>query len=269
MGIITLTTDFGERDPYVGMMKGVILSINPRVRIVDISHGISAGSILEGSTIIKEAYPYFPAGTVHVGVIDPGVGGMRRPIAVASKNHFFVGPDNGLFWPVIAAESGTEVIHLTEKRYWMDAVSSTFHGRDIFAPVAAHLSEGIGLLLMGEKIDDPVSLAYPLVRREQNLLVGEVIRADRFGNLITNITTEDLSGFLSPEGLNVAIGGLSLMGIHTIYAEVPEGEPLALVGSSKLLEIAVNRGSAQTDLGDACDVGAKVTVRQWPQNAEG
>ena len=267
MGIITLTTDFGERDPYVGMMKGVILSINPNARIADITHGISAGSILEGSTIIKEAYRYFPSGTVHVGVIDPGVGGERRPIAVASKGHFFVGPDNGLFWQVIAAHQGTEVIHLTEKRYWMDAVSSTFHGRDIFAPVAAHLSRGIDPYLMGAKIDDPVSLAYPLVRREQDLLVGEVIRADHFGNLVTNIAAGDLAEFLSSKGLSVAIGGLVLKGIHTTYGDVAEGEPLALIGSSNVLEIAVNRGSAREKLGDGCKTGAKVAVRRWPQNA--
>jgi len=267
VGIITLTTDFGERDPYVGMMKGVILSINTRARIVDISHGISAGSILEGSTIIKEAYRYFPPGTVHVGVIDPGVGGERRPIAVASKGHFFVGPDNGLFWPVLAEDPLADVIHLTEKQYWMDAVSSTFHGRDIFAPVAARLSEGIDLNLMGQKIDDPVTLAYPLVKREQDLLAGEVMRVDHFGNLITNITAEDLAEFLSSEGLNVAIGGMVLKGIHTTYDDVSAGEPLALIGSSGVLEIAVNRGSAREELGNACGIGAKVEVRRWPQNA--
>jgi len=267
VGIITLTTDFGERDPYVGMMKGVILSINPRARIVDISHGISAGSILEGSTIIKEAYRYFPSGTVHVGVIDPGVGGERRPIAVASKGHYFAGPDNGLFWPTIAADPLADVIHLTEKRYWMDAVSSTFHGRDIFAPVAAHLSRGIDLYLMGEKINDPIALAYPLVKREQDLLAGEVIRVDHFGNLITNITTENLAEFLSSEGLSVAIGGMVLKGIHTTYGDASEGEPLALIGSSNMLEIAVNRGSAREKLGDACGIGAKVTVRRWPKDA--
>jgi S-adenosylmethionine hydrolase len=268
-GIITLTTDFGERDPYAGMMKGVILSINPHARIVDITHGIPAGSILEGGAIIKEACRYFPPGTVHVGVIDPGVGSERRPIAVVSKGNFFVGPDNGLFWPVIAADQGTEVIQLTEKRYWMDVISSTFHGRDIFAPVAAHLSGGIDPFLMGQKIDNPVSLTYPVLRREEDLLVGEVMRVDHFGNLITNITAEDLAEFLSSEGLSVAIGGLVLKGIHTTYSDVSEGKPLALIGSSNRLEIAVNRGSAREKLGDACGIGAKATVRRWPQNAEG
>jgi len=268
-GIITLSTDFGEHDPYAGMIKGVILSINPAARIVDITHGISPGSIPEGGAIIKQAYPYFPSGTVHVGVVDPGVGGERRPIAVSSKDHFFVGPDNGIFWPIIAADPLADVIHLTEKRYWMDAVSSTFHGRDIFAPVAACLSRGIDPYLLGEKIDDPVALGYPLVRRERDRLVGEVIRVDHFGNLITNVTAEDLRDFLSSEDLKVTIGGLALMGIHTTYGDASEGEPLALIGSSNLLEIAVNRGSARAELGDACRIGSKVTVSRNPKYAKG
>ena len=259
--IITLTTDFGERDPYVGMMKGVILSINPPARIVDITHGISAGSIQEASTIIKEAYRCFLPGTVHVGVIDPGVGGKRRPIAVISDDHFFVGPDNGLFWPIIAAHPQTEVVHLTEKRYWMDAISSTFHGRDIFAPVAAHLARGVDPSLFGEKIDNPITLNFPFVRREHDLLTGEVIRVDRFGNLITNITGEELREFRSSEGPVITIGSLALKGIHSTYGEVSEGVALALIGSSNLLEIAVNRGSAMAELGDECGVGTKVIVR--------
>lgn len=267
-GIITLTTDFGHRDPYVAMMKGVILSINPPAGIVDITHGIPAGSIREGSSIIKEAYRYFPPGTVHVGVIDPGVGGNRRPIAVVSGNHFFVGPDNGLFWPIIEAHPRTEVIHLTEKRYWMDTISSTFHGRDIFAPVAAHLSRETDPHLLGEKINNPVVLTSPLIRREHDMLVGEVIRVDHFGNLITNITGEELGEFHASEGPIVTIGGLALKGIHTTYDDVSEGEPLALIGSSDVLEIAVNRGSAIADLGDECGVGAKVTVSRQPANAE-
>jgi S-adenosylmethionine hydrolase len=260
-GIITLTTDFGERDPYVAMMKGVVLSINPWARIVDITHGISAGSIQEGSTIIEEAFRYFPPGTIHVGVVDPGVGGKRRPIAVVAEGHFFVGPDNGLFWPIIDVHPPTEVIHLTEKRYWMDTISSTFHGRDIFAPVAAHLSRGIDPYLLGEKIDNPITLGHPSVRREHDLLVGEVIRVDHFGNLITNITGEELSELPSSENLVVTIGGLALKGIRTTYGDVSEGEPLALMGSSSLLEIAVNRGSAVEKLGDECGVGTKVIVR--------
>jgi S-adenosylmethionine hydrolase len=242
-------------------MKGVILSINPSARIVDITHGISPGSIQEASTIIEEAYRYFPSGTVHVSVIDPGVGGKRRPIAVLADAHFFVGPDNGLFWPIIEAHPRTEVIHLTEKRYWMDTISSTFHGRDIFAPVAAHLSRRIDAYLLGEKIDNPVALSSPSVRREHDMLVGEVMRVDHFGNLITNITGEELREFLASEGPIVTIGDLVLKGIRTTYGDVPEGEVLALIGSSNVLEIAVNRGSARAELGDEFGIGAKVIVQ--------
>jgi S-adenosylmethionine hydrolase len=266
--IITLTTDFGQRDPYVGMMKGVILSINPLARIVDITHDIEAGSIREGSTIIKEAYRYFPSGTVHVGVVDPGVGSTRRPIAVAADGHFFVGPDNGLFWPAIAARPRTEVIHLTEKRYWMATVSSTFHGRDIFAPVAAHLSQGTDPFQMGKTITNPVTLSQPFIMRERDLVVGEVIRVDHFGNLITNISGDILAEFSSSPGLRVTIGRLELNGTHTAYHEVPEGEALALIGSSNSLEIAVNSGSAQEKLGDEGGIGAKVTVSRHPKNAQ-
>lgn len=267
-GIITLTTDFGHRDPYVAMMKGVILSMNPSTRIVDITHGISPGSIQEGSSIITEAYRYFPSGTVHVGVIDPGVGGKRRPIAVVSGSHFFVGPDNGLFWTIIEAHPQTEVIKLTEKRYWMDTISSTFHGRDIFAPVAALLSRGIDPYLFGKKIKNPIALTRPFVRREHDLLVGEVIRVDHFGNLITNITVEGLGASLASEGPIITIGGLILEGICTTYNDVSEGKPLALIGSSGVLEIAVNTGSAIAELGVGCGVGATVTVRPYPAHAE-
>ncbi len=235
---------------------------------MDITHGISAGSIEQGGAIIREAYPYFPPGTIHVGVVDPGVGGKRRPIAVLAEGHLLVGPDNGLFWPIIGAHPQSEVIHLTEKRYWMDTVSSTFHGRDIFAPVAAHLSRGIDPYLLGEKIDNPITLARSSVRREQDLLVGEVIRVDHFGNLITNITEEELGEFRASEGLVIAIGSLVLKGISATYSDGDEGKPLALIGSSSLLEIAVNRGSAIAELGDECGVGTKVTVSRHPQNAE-
>jgi S-adenosylmethionine hydrolase len=260
-GIITLTTDFGERDPYVAMMKGVILSLNPAARIVDITHQISAGKIYEGSTIIEQTYPYFPSGTVHVGVVDPGVGGKRRPIAVVADNHFFIGPDNGLFWPIIEVRQDVDVIHLRDKTYWMDTISSTFHGRDIFAPVAAHVSRGIDPFLLGDKIDNPIALTYPLPQKENDVLMGEVIRVDHFGNLITNITREGLGEFRGSKSCVITIGSVVMKELRTAYNEVSEGEPLALIGSSNLLEIAVNRGRAISDLGTECGVGTKVVIR--------
>ena len=259
-GIITLTTDFGQRDPYVAMMKGVILSINPHARIVDITHQVPAGSIREGGTIIREAYRYFMDGTVHLAVIDPGVGGQRRPIALVAENHFFVGPDNGLFWPLIEADGGCNVIRLTDKRYWMKQISSTFHGRDIFAPVAAHISQGVDPLLMGETIHDPMPLQVPLPRMEDSELVGEIVRIDNFGNLITNITREHLAPFLESKDLTIRIASLVLNTLSTTYSDVPEAQPLALIGSSNALEIAVNRGNAAHDLGEEFRVGTTVLV---------
>jgi S-adenosylmethionine hydrolase len=259
-GIITLTTDFGESDPYVAMMKGVILSINPDAKIIDVTHQIPARSIKEGGMIIKESYTYFPSGTVHVGVVDPGVGGKRRPIAVLVDNYFFVGPDNGLFSTIIETHRHTGIIHLKEKRYWMHSISPTFQGRDIFAPVAAHLSLGVNPFRMGEKIDNPTPLAYPLPRENNSGLVGEIIRVDHFGNLITNITREHLSPFLASKDLIITVGRLTLKKISTIYNDVPEGQPLALIGSSNLLEIAVNMGRATDYLGQEYGVGTKVII---------
>ncbi|UCH00402.1 MAG: SAM-dependent chlorinase/fluorinase [Deltaproteobacteria bacterium] len=259
-GIITLTTDFGEGDPYVAMMKGVILCINPAARIVDITHQVPAGSIQEGGSIIRDAYKYFSDGTVHVGVIDPGVGGKRRPVVVLANNHFFVGPDNGLFWPVIEKQVNADIIHLKEKRYWMNKISPTFHGRDIFAPVAAHLSLGLNPFVLGEKIDDPTTIAYPLPCKKDSDLVGEVIRVDHFGNLITNITREHLTPLLKSKDVIIKIGSLVLDKISTTYSDVPDDEPLALIGSSNLLEIAINMGRATNYLGKDCRIGTKVTV---------
>jgi len=266
-GIITVTTDFGETDPYVAMMKGIILSINPDARIVDIAHQVPAGSIQEGASIIKETYTYFPSGTVHVGVIDPGVGGKRRPITVLADNHLFVGPDNGLFSPIIEAQVHTDVIHLKEKRYWMDKISATFHGRDIFAPVAAHLSLGVDPFLLGEKIDNPSALESPLPCKKNGDLVGEVIRVDHFGNIITNITREHLGPFLPSKGLTIRIGSLVLQKISTAYSDTPEGQPLALIGSSGHLEIAVNMGRATDYFGIECVIGTKVIVRRHSARA--
>ncbi len=259
-GIITLTTDFGESDPYVAMMKGVILFINPDAKIIDITHQIPAGSIQEGGLIIKESYKYFPSGTVHVGIVDPGVGGKRRPITVLTGNHFFVGPDNGLFSSIIETQGHTDIIHLKEKRYWMHKISPTFHGRDIFAPVAAHLSLGVNPFLLGEKIDNPTTLSYPSPSKKNSDLVGEVIRVDHFGNLITNITKEHLSPFLKSKVLIIKIGSLTLKKISTTYNDVPEGQPLALIGSSNLLEIAVNMGRATDYFSQDKLIGMKVQV---------
>lgn len=248
-GIITLITDFGLSDPYVAMMKGVILTISPGTRPVDISHRIKAGSISQAAGLLQETFPYFPQGTVHVAVVDPGVGSERRPIAIESKAHFFVGPDNGIFWPLIEDDHGAEIVQLAENKYFRPSESHTFHGRDIFAPVAAHLSRGADLREMGPAIDDPVSLAIQKPYPKKGILYGQICRVDHFGNLITNIHQEDLERFLGSAQPIIAVGNLVIRKISRIYADCDEGKPLALINSSNMLEIAVNLGQAAEYLG--------------------
>ncbi|MFH1242119.1 MAG: SAM-dependent chlorinase/fluorinase [Pseudomonadota bacterium] len=245
-GIITLTTDFGLRDPYVGIMKGVILSINPEARVIDISHQVTAGNAFQASGLIQEAYPFFPRGTVHVAVVDPGVGGERRPILLDTGEYLFVGPDNGLFWPIIERLTDATVIHLRNEKYFLPKISRTFHGRDIFAPVAAHLSRGVDTREMGTEIRDPVQPQLPRPIRKGDLLSGQVVRVDHFGNLITNIHRRELEEFLGNETPVIQVGNQTIEGIQKTYNEAGPGEALALIGSSEYLEIAVN-------LGRACD----------------
>jgi len=263
-GIITLTTDFGLNDPYVGIMKGVILSINPEARIIDISHTVKAGSIIHGAVLLQEAYTFFPKGTIHVSVVDPGVGGYRRPILLKTEKYLFVGPDNGLFWPIIKMHHRIETIHLTENKYFLTNISNTFHGRDIFAPVAAHLSLGVDPGKMGLVINDPMPLHLPTPKQKRNLLSGQVMRVDRFGNLITNIHKKDMEKFTGDEPPVIKIGKLIIKGVHNTYSEVNLGEALALIGSFGYLEISVNQGRACDCIGIKPEdiIGTKVEVKK-------
>jgi S-adenosylmethionine hydrolase len=248
-GIITLTTDFGLVDPYLAMMKGVILSINNKARIVDINHHISTGLIIQAAGMIRETFPFFPQGTVHVAVVDPGVGSDRRLIVLEAGGHFFVGPDNGIFWPVIADYKKTMVVHLAEKGYFLPRITPTFHGRDVFAPVAAHLSLGVDPAKMGPVIKDPVKLSSPIPHKINDILYGQVMRVDNFGNLITNISIDDIATFLNKSNPIIHIGNLEIKKLDNIYSDVDKGEPLALIDSSNLLEIAVNLGRAEEYVG--------------------
>jgi len=261
-GIITLTTDFGLKDPYVGIMKGVILSINPEARIVDISHQIEPGDITHAAGLIQETFTFFPKDTIHVGVVDPGVGSGRRPILVKIEDHFFVGPDNGLFWPVINAHQAVKIIHLTEKGYFLPHISHTFHGRDIFAPVAAHLSHGADPLKMGAIIRDPVPLHSATLEKNEDILCGQIVRVDNFGNMITNIHREDLAQFTGTGKTVIKVGSLIIENVQKTYAEAKKDEALALIGSSGYLEIAVNLGRASERLGIDSEelTGVKVEV---------
>lgn len=243
-GIITLATDFGLTDPYAAMMKGVILSINPDAQLVDISHQIKAGSILQAAGIILETFHYFPKGTVHMVVVDPGVGGPRRLMGLEAGNHLFVGPDNGIFWPLIRKFKRANAIHLTESRYFLSKVSRTFHGREIFSPVAAYLSLGIALEEMGTPLGEPTKLELPEPRENGGILCGQIIRVDNFGNLITNISVKTLGQFLKMASPLIEVGNLTVNKLSHVYSDSDEGEPLALINSSDWLEIAVNLGRA-------------------------
>ena len=262
--IITLTTDFGLSDSYVGIMKGVILSINREARIIDISHQIKAGSLIQAAGLIQGAYSFFPKGAIHVVVVDPGVGGDRRPILLKTEDHLFVGPDNGLFWPIITTHQHIKIIHVTENKYFLPHVSDTFHGRDIFAPVAAHLSRGVDPLEMGPAINDPEALRIARPQQKGDILTGQVIRVDNFGSLITNIQRGDLEGFLGPDRPVIRIGDLIIEGLHKTYAGARKDQTLALIGSSDHLEIAVNLGRASARLGlDSEDIiGMEFEVRR-------
>ncbi|SPD75763.1 conserved hypothetical protein [uncultured Desulfobacterium sp.] len=261
-GIITLTTDFGLSDPYVGIMKGVILSINPEARIIDITHHVSAGDIGQASSILFDAYRFFPEGTIHLGVVDPGVGGERRPIMVITGSHFLIGPDNGLFWPVIFADKVVKLMHLTNESYFLSSISRTFHGRDIFAPVAAHVSRGVSPLEMGQTITDPVRLDLPICEQEGDILRGSIIRVDHFGNLLTSIPKKDVEKFFTRGSLLIRVGDATINGVKGSYSEAKEGELISLIGSSDHLEIAVNRGRACDGIGveSARLVGTRVEL---------
>ena len=246
--IITLTTDFGLSDWYAGVMKGVMLSINPHAEIVDITHLVPAGDIGKGALALKSACGFFPKGTVHVGVVDPGVGGIRRPILIKTKDYFFIGPDNGLLLPAALSNSIKKAVELENKGYFLDAISPTFHGRDIFASVAAHLSMGKGVLKFGRAIDSSgiKTIAMPLVKVKKDSIEGTVVYVDSFGNLTTNIERHDVKwdGSLT----DIKIGRRIIKGIKAAYCDAEEGGLVAFFGSSGNLEIALNRGDASRRL---------------------
>lgn len=259
MQIITLTTDFGTRDPFVGMLKGVILGINRHVHLVDLTHEIAPQDILAGGLALEAAVSFFPPGTIHLAVVDPGVGSARRALGVASGGHLFVGPDNGLF-TFLFTEPGWNATALEVSAYRLPEVSRTFHGRDIFAPAAAYLSLGVPLHRFGPEISDPVRLPWPSSRWEGDALVGEVIHADRFGNLVTSIRARELTSLGPEDSLAVEVEDGVVSGLSAAYADRSPGELGAIVGSSSRLELFVRDGSARDRLGVAR--GARVAVRK-------
>jgi S-adenosyl-L-methionine hydrolase (adenosine-forming) len=241
--IITLLTDFGLQDGYVASLKGSLLTVCPAARLIDITHLVPAHDIRAGAYLLKSTYRDFPAGTIHLAVVDPGVGSERLGIALKTPDHCFVGPDNGIFSWVLHDEPAWNAFSLTEKAYWRTAVSNTFHGRDIFAPVAAHLALGIPLQALGQPCA-PLARPWTEPRQENEALWGEVIHIDHFGNVITNVTFTVLKAFAGSSGFTVAAGEILVAGMRLTYSNQAAGEPLTLIGSTGHLEIAANQGNA-------------------------
>lgn len=239
MGIITLTTDFGAGDHYAGVMKGVIAGINPSATVIDITHGIGAYNIAEAAFKLYASYSYFPEGTVHVAVVDPGVGSARKAIAAGAGGYLFVGPDNGVFSMIFDKCGVDRIVEITSPEFMLPTVSATFHGRDIFAPAAAHLSKGAALEDLGDGLSSCERLDIPPILDEGDVITGRAIYADRFGNLVTNIPGMNITG-----AAEVRAGAVNISGISGSYADGKEGELMALVGSSGFMEISINRGSA-------------------------
>ena len=256
--IITLTTDFGSSDHFVGVMKGVILGIHPGVEIVDITHEVRPFEVAEGAFTIAQAYRYFPKKAIHVIVVDPGVGSSRRPILAEAAGQFFIAPDNGVLSMVFAREK-MRVRHITNERFFLKLVSRTFHGRDVFAPVAAHLAKGTLPAKLGPRIDDALRLAIdePVIRGEGQC-TGVVLKVDRFGNLITNLTIDRLET-VNARAFELKIGTQTITRLALTFTECPPGELFIVVGSAGYLEVAVNQGSAAELLG--CGPGAPVELK--------
>lgn len=264
--VVTLTTDFGLADGYVGVMKGVILGIAPEIHLVDLSHQIAPHSVRQAAFALWAGYGFFPRGTVHLVVVDPGVGGSRRAVALRTATACFVGPDNGVFSYVMACEALEAAVELTEPRYHLKNVGHTFHGRDVFAPAAAHLAAGVPLTRLGSPIADLLTLPRPHLQVGAGGIAGEVLHADRFGNLITSIgrlewiddsisfkpvpwTAGGQSLQFNATEVTIQLGKRELAGIRPSYAEVGSGQVLATIGGSGQLEIAVREGNAARALG--------------------
>lgn len=265
MAVISLLTDFGIDDPYVGLMKGVILSIAPDARMVDLTHQVAPGAIEHAAGILASSFHFFPQGSVHLAVVDPGVGTARHIVALHFAGHFFVAPDNGLLSAVVAGNGNGRAVVLNKASLFRQPVSATFHGRDIMAPAAAYLAGGMPLAQLGTPIETShlvrLTLPQPVFQPRTGELKGQVTHVDRFGNLITNIRSADLVDLAADHGLSqlsVGVGSSRIAGIVASYGHAAPGQLLAVIGSGQMLEIAVNQSSAAKRLG--CGKGAMVVV---------
>jgi len=274
--LITITTDFGTRDGYVGTMKGVIAGIAPGVPCIDITQEIPPQDVRSAAYVLWTALPYFPLESVHVVVVDPGVGTVRRPIAARTPWGMLVGPDNGVFSYVWEVAPPTMIVELANPAYRNVAVSNTFHGRDIFSPAGAHLARGVPMAELGPEVEDPVRLPAPVFTVTESTITGEVIYIDHFGNVITSIGRlvwdgallsldpvfgDVPAGIINAARVRVLVAGRDLGPVRHTYGEVEPGEPLALVGSEGLLELAVNHGHGAQALGLAIGATVEIALR--------
>ena len=257
--IITLLTDFGSQDTYVGVMHGVTAGIAPQARVVDLTHAVSPQAVAEAAYLLDEAAPFFPQGTIHVAVVDPGVGTARRIVCARTAGATYLAPDNGLLTRVLERDPPLTLTSVEARKYFLPSISTTFHGRDIFAPVAAHLANGVLPGALGPALGQPVTLDLPRPRDVgPGRTLGEVVHVDRFGNLITNLAVADLG-----EVVSLQLGSATIPGpTRRSYAERPEGELLLVSGSSGFLEVAVNAGSARERLQAARGAVVEVTARR-------
>jgi S-adenosylmethionine hydrolase len=257
--IITLTTDYGTNDHLVGVLKGVILRILPTATLVDINHHVVPFDLLDGALTIGSAYPFFPARTIHLVVVDPGVGTERRPIVVSAEQQYFVAPDNGVLSMVYDRDPGAIVRHITAEHYFLNPVSNTFHGRDVFAPVAAWLAKTAQTEAFGEEVTDFVRFTLPRPKAAGAAIKGIVLRVDTFGNLMTNLTAEDVPPAAMEAGrINLRVAGKPVEQFARSFSQGAPGVPAALMGSSGFLEIVVNKGNAARVLG--ANRGAEVLL---------
>ena len=264
--VITFTTDFGIRDVYASVMKGIILKINPKAQLIDITHDIPKHDILNASFMLANAYKYFPQGTIHVAVVDPGVGSGRKNIAIITENYFFIGPDNGIFNVVLSKEKILEIREINNQPFLMDKISNTFHGRDVFAPCAGYLSKGESFSNVGPLMKHIKYIEYPKHTIKGNTLLGEIVSIDSFGNLITNIPEEVLKKFTGNKKFEIYFASERFSNIENHYYDVPVGKPLVLFGSSSYLEISMNGGNAS--LYFMTPKGSTISVQLLPKNGQ-
>lgn len=269
--LITLTTDFGTTDHFVGSMRGVILNINPDAQIIDICNTVQSYDVLDGALTIAHSYRYFPPNTIHMVIVDPGVGTSRRPLLVTTEKHMFIAPDNGVLSLVYEREERISVRHITSEHYFLQPTSNTFHGRDIFAAVAGWLSKGMESSKFGEEITDYVRFGSPKVKKiDDKTLKGVVLKVDRFGNLVTNIRPEDVPQLFVelPPDFRISVGKGEVKRIRGTFGEGAAGEIFGIIGSMGYLEIVANRSNATSLLQatKGSDVLVVFEQAQWTSN---